>query len=786
MPMFPVGDDGWCTCSKADCNGKRDPHSAGKHPRWSAGQSTTDTAWWQANPGDAVGIDREGSRVVSVEEDGALTAWAAANGIDLVPTFAMASPRENERLFYRLPADFAQVRNWTDVDGKDTADILCKGRAPGPGVRGSEGEFRVTADLPVADATLSLLAWLVRRYAEWDAASPDVVPAEDFEGELPESVLTALAAPGKLNSDGTDTDRSAKTYAVVLACYDAGLSQGETAGVVEDHCAEAVEKFGARKGGIAAEVARIWGGLDDDEPEWLAAGRPPSGTELFTDLTKRSWALARRRGITLPSAAPSAAQGGHRDPNPWASAARDAFGFPTGAAAPPAQRRIARTLASEIGVERVTWLWKDRVPAGELSVLGGREGIGKSLVTCDITAKLTHGTLPGEYFGTPKPVAIVASEDSWPKTIIPRLMAAGADLSMVYRLQVTTGLDVKSELDLPYDNEALRAELADSGAALLILDPLMSRLSGALDSHKDSDVRQALEPLAGVAHDTGCAVVGLMHVNKSGSSDPLSSLMASRAFTAVPRAILYTMTDPNSESGVRKLLGVPKSNLGRANPPLLAYVVAEATVAKDAGGVSITTGQLQWVDGPATGTLAQLLAESQRAPERETATDRAASWLTEWLRERGGRAPSSEAKAAGKNAGHALTTLKRALVQAEVTVESTSTVPRRTDWVLSDDPPPVGSPAGPLARGAGPTGPTGARETYIELTNPNWPAEMPPAQLAQSAQSDRPPARGEPTGEPTGNGDSPPTHSETPGTWAPRLSEYAEWLAKKYGNGDTL
>lgn len=306
--MFPVGDDGWCTCSKADCNGKRDPHSAGKHPRWSAGQSTADTSWWQANPGDAVGIDREGSRVVSVEEDGALTAWAAANGIDLVPTFAMASPRENERLFYRLPADFTQVRNWTDVDGKDSADILCKGRAPGPGVRGSEGEFRVTADLPVADATVSLLAWLVRRYAEWDAASPDVVPAEDFEGELPESVLTALAAPGKLNSDGTDTDRSAKTYAVVLACYDAGLSQGETAGVVEDHCQEAVEKYGARRNGVTGEVARIWGGLDDDEPGWLAEGRPPSGGELSTDVTKRYWALAQRRGIALPSAAPPLAQ----------------------------------------------------------------------------------------------------------------------------------------------------------------------------------------------------------------------------------------------------------------------------------------------------------------------------------------------------------------------------------------------------------------------------------------------------------------------------------------------
>jgi hypothetical protein len=36
-------------------------------------------------------------------------------------------------------------------------------------------------------------------------------------------------------------------------------------------------------------------------------------------------------------------------------------------------------------------------------------------------------------------------------------------------------------------------------AVLLILDPLLSRLDDRLDTHKDADVRRALEPLVALA-----------------------------------------------------------------------------------------------------------------------------------------------------------------------------------------------------------------------------------------------------------------------------------------------
>ena len=48
---------------------------------------------------------------------------------------------------------------------------------------------------------------------------------------------------------------------------------------------------------------------------------------------------------------------------------------------------------------------------------------------------ITRGTLDGEFHGTPRSV-IVATEDPWSETIVPRLIAAGADLNRVYRCDV--------------------------------------------------------------------------------------------------------------------------------------------------------------------------------------------------------------------------------------------------------------------------------------------------------------------------------------------------------------
>jgi hypothetical protein len=201
-------------------------------------------------------------------------------------------------------------------------------------------------------------------------------------------------------------------------------------------------------------------------------------------------------------------------------------------------RQVKLTPASSIVVRPVRWLWANRLALGTLALLGGREGIGKSSVGYTLTADVTRGRLQGEHYGRPRAVIVAATEDPWEHTIVPRLMAAGADLDRVYRVDVTTALGVDTGLSLPRDLRDLEDAVVQVGAALILLDPLMSRLDTKLDSHKDAEVRVALEPLTALANRTGAAILGLIHVNKSMSTDPLTTLMASRAFAAVARAVL--------------------------------------------------------------------------------------------------------------------------------------------------------------------------------------------------------------------------------------------------------
>ena len=241
---------------------------------------------------------------------------------------------------------------------------------------------------------------------------------------------------------------------------------------------------------------------------------------------------------------------------------------------PPAEtarrRRIDLTPASEIRPRPVDWLWPGRVAVGMLALLAGREGLGKSSIAYWLAARITRGDLPG---GPTEPadVLVCAGEESWEHAIVPRLIAYGADLTRVYRVGIRDANDIVIGLVLPDDLDELREAVDAKRPALLVLDPLISRLSGGLDSHKDAEVRRALEPMTALADKHKFAILGLIHFNKSNSTDPLQMVMASRAFGAIARLVNTVILDPDDETGARRLFGTPKSNISRDDLPAVRY-----------------------------------------------------------------------------------------------------------------------------------------------------------------------------------------------------------------------
>ena len=122
---------------------------------------------------------------------------------------------------------------------------------------------------------------------------------------------------------------------------------------------------------------------------------------------------------------------------------------------PVVTRHLVLTPASAIPVRPTKWLWAERIPLGEFTLLGGREGVGKTILSYTFAADVTRGRLKGACFGTGRSVIVAATEDSWEQTIVPRLMAADADLTRVFRVDVSTSDDIYTALSLPRDLAAL-------------------------------------------------------------------------------------------------------------------------------------------------------------------------------------------------------------------------------------------------------------------------------------------------------------------------------------------
>ncbi len=340
------------------------------------------------------------------------------------------------------------------------------------------------------------------------------------------------------------------------------------------------------------------------------------------------------------------------------------------------ERRLVVTRASAIPIRPVHWGWKDRIPVGCLSLLGGREGIGKSIIAYTLVASLTRGILPGRFHGEPRTVLVAATEDSWAHTIVPRLMAADADLDRVLRVEVRTIFGTRGDLTFPVDLDSLGDLIDSEKAAFLLLDPLLSRLSAKLDTHKDAEVRQALEPLVHLLDRAEIAALGLIHVNKGASVDPLTLLMASRAFAAVARAVLFATVDPDDPH--RRYLGQAKNNLGRLDLETLVYDVAARHIADHEEG-PVWTGELVW-HGMDDRTVSEIMAASGADADTRSNVAEAALWLSDYLADHQPY-PSQKIKQDGAKAGHDERTLKRALQRAHVRVTFNG-FPRNSYWEI--------------------------------------------------------------------------------------------------------
>jgi hypothetical protein len=342
-------------------------------------------------------------------------------------------------------------------------------------------------------------------------------------------------------------------------------------------------------------------------------------------------------------------------------------------------RRVVAKRASDICTELVRWAWQDRVPLGALTVLAGQQGLGKSTLCYGLAARATTGNLEGDLKGEPSSVVAVTLEDHLASVARPRLLAAKADLDLVEFATVQRPDDSEDLVTLPDDLLDIEKLIVQTGARLLVIDPIVATLNGRLDGHRDQDVRRALAPLHKLAERCDLAAVCVMHLNKGASSNLLNRVSGSIAWTAAARSVLafdHDPEDPDGDEGLQRVLVHAKSNYGRFAPTLACRIEQRAGI--DDRGDTFRSSMIV-VTGTSSITATDLLARLPTS-DRGSLADAEAFLLAELD---DGPKLVNAIKRSARDAGVAWRTLERA--KKRLGVNSIKSAASAWEWHLPED-----------------------------------------------------------------------------------------------------
>jgi len=330
---------------------------------------------------------------------------------------------------------------------------------------------------------------------------------------------------------------------------------------------------------------------------------------------------------------------------------QDAFA----AQAPMPASGVELLRASDIAPEPIGWVWPGYLARSKLHVLAGAPGTGKTALSIAMMASITSGNpFPdGTSIPTTGDVVIWSGEDGIEDTLVPRLIAAGANRERVQIVSGTIDGDgMRRPFDPSRDLSRLTVALAKcTNLSLVVIDSLVSVTTG--NSHKNAETRKDLTPVQELAIACHVPVLGIMHFSKGTQGrDPLERVNGSLAFGALPRLVFCTA---KQEDGKRLFIRA-KSNIGPEGDGF-AYSCDAVTIADD-----ITTMRVEWLE-PVTGTPRELLdrAETVQAPERR---NQARDFLQGKLS--GGPLPKDEVEHYAQEAGITPRTLQRAAQQLGV------------------------------------------------------------------------------------------------------------------------
>ena len=187
----------------------------------------------------------------------------------------------------------------------------------------------------------------------------------------------------------------------------------------------------------------------------------------------------------------------------------------------------------DIPATEVKWLWYPYIPYGKITIIHGDPGDGKTMMILQLAAILSRGDkLPCDDMER-ESINIIyqTAEDGLSDTIKPRLLAGNADCTKIKVID-------ESEAALSMLDDRVEQAIIETGAKVIILDPMPAYMGAKVDMNKANEVRNILSQLGRIADEYGCAIILVGHLNKAKGSKANYRGLGSIDFEAAARSVL--------------------------------------------------------------------------------------------------------------------------------------------------------------------------------------------------------------------------------------------------------
>ena len=223
----------------------------------------------------------------------------------------------------------------------------------------------------------------------------------------------------------------------------------------------------------------------------------------------------------------------------------------------------------EVEEKEPEWLIPGYIPKGQITVLAGDGGAGKTSVWCAISAAVSSGAkcfLNGDnpFLGNDEPqkVLFFSSEDSVEYTLKGRLRKNGANMDNL----LTMRLSDERFAELKFNTELLESLIREHKPALVVFDPIQSFVPTDIQMGQRNEMRDCLNGLIGLGEKYGSTFLIVVHTNKQSNIWGRKRIADSADIWDIARSVL--IVGEADEEGTR-YISHEKSNYGEREQTVL-------------------------------------------------------------------------------------------------------------------------------------------------------------------------------------------------------------------------